>query len=171
MSPAELRWLAERARACQVIVEFGSFKGRSTRALADHCSGVVYAVDPWIRDYPTESGRPHGKIRADVYADFEANLRDHLASGRVRAVQEFSGASLPALEAEWGRADLVFIDGDHREAAVREDIIAARVLVRPGTGIIAGHDYTHSSWPGVKRAVDALFPRVGRCESIWWVTA
>ncbi len=46
-----------------------------------------------------------------------------------------------------------------------------RPLLKPG-GIIAGHDYDHPLYPGVKAAVDELLPRaccLGDVEStIWW---
>jgi len=45
MADDELLWLARVARGCQRIVEVGSYQGRSTRALADHCPGVVFCVD------------------------------------------------------------------------------------------------------------------------------
>jgi len=151
-----------------VIVEVGSWRGRSTRALADHCRGVVYAVDPWGGVYYQDDGSVH-PIRTKAWPIFQVNLRDHLRSGRVRARQGFSADVLPVLAAELGAtADLVFIDGDHRHDAVRADIAAARHLVRPG-GILSGHDYGHDDWPGVQRAVDEVFDADRHLvNSIWW---
>lgn len=175
MSPAELTWLAEHARSAHTIIEIGSFQGRSTRALADHCRGVVYAVDPWVA-YQNDDGsqakwiHKHGGTWENIFAAFQRNLADHLATGRVVAIQQYSADAIPTLRDRLcgQKADLVFIDGDHRYEPCKRDIELYRPLVRKG-GILAGHDYSHKSWPGVARAVDEQLGRVGRCDSIWWV--
>lgn len=168
MTRDELVWLAERARTCQVIVEAGCWKGRSTRALADHCPGLVIAVDPWSGTYYADDSSVH-RIKTDVLHDFSANLHEHIVSGRVLPLQlpfVHAGPSIRAVIRQ--PADLVFIDGDHRYDAVRADIDVALALLRPG-GILAGHDYGHRDWPGVRRAVDARWSCAARCDSIWWV--
>ncbi len=68
-----------------------------------------------------------------------------------------------------GEMDFVFIDADHSEAAVTQDIAAWRDKVKPG-GWLGGHDY-NKKFPGVIRAVERAF--YGRVEhwpgSIWGV--
>jgi predicted O-methyltransferase YrrM len=170
MKPEELHWLAGQASRCQVVVEVGSFKGRSTRALADHCPGVVYAVDPWGGTYFNDSGKPHGGITDTAQrGTFEANMAPHVETGRVVPVQSTLAEAL-ARDLATVKADLVFIDGDHREASVRSDINNALTILRPG-GIISGHDFGRRPWPGVERAVleRFAFQSVNRCRSIWWV--
>jgi predicted O-methyltransferase YrrM len=176
MSPAELTWLATRALSARTIIEIGSFCGRSTRALADHCPGVVYAIDPW-EGYSNDDDsqakwileQGPGSWIAIVEA-FNRNLADHIASGRVVPVRLRAFDAYPTFSAKQAfKADLVFIDGDHRYDSCRQDILRYRDLVTPG-GILAGHDYRKKDWPGVTRAVDELVGQVHRCESIWWVT-
>jgi predicted O-methyltransferase YrrM len=174
MDHRELAWLAAAASTARTIIEVGCFQGRSTRALADHTTGVVHAIDPWAfyrndddsqADWITKDYDWPGLRRA-----FEAHLADHLASGRVVIHAAPSSAALPALLKTLGRrsVDLVFIDGDHRYEAVREDMALAHPLVRAG-GILAGHDYGKRDWPGVKQAVDERFPQgVHSLRSIWW---
>ena len=53
------------------------------------------------------------------------------------------------------KADLIFIDADHREEEVRADILKWLPYVRKN-GIMAFHDYDHPNYPGVKLAVDEL---------------
>ena len=163
MTEGELTWLATKALQCKTIVEFGSFKGRSTRALADNTDGTVYAVDPWNGDYPSRVGAPVIDINTYVLPEFKQNLRDHIDSGRVIPVRAFSrGFKLDF------PVDMVFIDGDHNYDAVKDDIIHAFSMVRPG-GIISGHDYNNEGWPDVNIAVhEILGNNIEHEEMIWW---
>ena len=168
MTREELAWLAVMARHAQVIVEIGSYQGRSTTALADHCPGVVYAIDPWegpcLREDCTTAPNDWA-----VWSAFATHLAAHLASGRVVALRMSSAMGLARLRAAEVEADLVFLDGDHRQEAVAEDLAAAWPLVRSG-GKLAGHDYRNATWPGVTQAVDARFPAgVQTLGGLWWV--
>ena len=168
MDPPDLTWLAESAAKAVRIVEIGSWKGRSTRALADHTAGVIYAVDPWGGPYLGAKNRPL-KLRTAVRPSFELALRDHIRAGRVVALQATSAAAAPQLFEQFGRTfDLAFIDGDHRGASVLEDIALARTLVRVG-GVISGHDYNCPDWPEVGPAVrEALGHEPDVVKYIWW---
>lgn len=162
MSENELMFLAQQAEAAKVIVEFGCYKGRSTRALADNTKGKILAVDPWNGDYPDNNGGIHG-IRTDVFIYFQANLIDKIQDGTVTPIQkcsyDFETDEIP---------DFVFIDGDHRYEIVKGDIEIGLKLLKNG-GILAGHDYSHDCWPGVRQAVDEMFPKINQTDSIWWV--
>lgn len=159
MSPGELLWLANRATENNHIVEFGSYHGRSTRALADNCSGRVWAVDPWDGDYPAQAGTSVEYVNTYCYPEFCANLADLIASKRVVPHRGFSYSfHLPYT------VDMVFIDGDHRYETVKKDIDVALGMLRTG-GLICGHDY---NWPSVAQAVDEKLGKTEQCESIWW---
>jgi predicted O-methyltransferase YrrM len=77
---------------------------------------------------------------------------------------------LPSAEAALrfpdGHFDFVYIDGDHHEQKVREDLAAWGPKVRPG-GIIGGDDYGLEGWwhDGVTRAVEE-FVASGRAEQV-----
>lgn len=170
MAEDELRWLATAALRARVVVEVGSWKGRSTRALADNCSGVVYTIDRWGGACQHEDGSDH-PVPLAVYPEFQRWMRDHLRTGRVVALRGSSSEQLASLASSIGRVvDLGFIDGDHRYREMQSDIGAMLALVRPG-GTISGHDYTNPAWPGVARAVDETFGALVRhTNAIWWVT-
>ncbi len=156
MSDGELRWLASQAAQATTVIEIGCANGRSTRALGDHCQGMVYAVDSWANAQGPER-----------FEQFQRNLSDLIAAGRVWPVRL---SSLAAAGASDVLADLVFIDACHSYEAVLSDIRAWSPHVRPG-GVLSGHDYWPTSQPGVKRAVDECF--AGRftrhADSIWAV--
>lgn len=66
--------------------------------------------------------------------------------------------------------DFVFIDADHSETAVAQDIADWRPKVRAG-GWLGGHDYS-PKFPGVIRAVDRVFGSRVRTYpgTIWGLT-
>lgn len=173
MHRIELRWLARQARTARTIVEVGCWQGRSTLAMADHCAGHIFAVDPWAGPYYCDDGRPH-RLNTHVYEAFCAHLARHLDSGRVIPIRGAFGDVVRTLpqQAAWTPADLVFLDGDHRRESLSDNIGDALGLLRPG-GILAGHDFGRADWPGVAQAVQEWFPReaeISHCRTIWWAT-
>jgi predicted O-methyltransferase YrrM len=162
MSEAELKFLANHAQTSRLIIEFGCWKGRSTRALADNTNGLIFAVDPWNGIYYADNDTVHG-IRTDVFPEFETNLKDKIDARVVIPFRKYS----EDFYTSWS-PDFIFIDGDHRYETVKKDILLAMELLREG-GVLAGHDYTHRDWPGVKKAVDEIFPNVNLVDSIWWI--
>lgn len=169
MTERELVWLATKARNRKFIVEFGSYLGRSTRAMADNCSGIIYAVDPWDGKYQTDDGIELMDINTYVMPYFVNNLRDHIEVSdqarwtcRVIPVRSYSfNFKLSHI------VDMVFIDGDHCYETVVKDIEHALELIGK-KGLICGHDYDHPIWPGVKKAVDEAFGETEREDSIWF---
>lgn len=159
----ELLWLARQARVSQLIVEAGSYKGRSTMVLADNCPGLVISVDPYLGEYKYDDGRIMTNFGDTTLAEFSRNMQHHLKSGKVMQVRsqfvDFQFAVKP---------DFIFLDGDHRYETVKDDITHAKNMLAKG-GVLAGHDYTHVDWPGVKKAVDECIGEVNVVHSIWWV--
>jgi predicted O-methyltransferase YrrM len=169
MSNSELEWLATQAEKCKIIIEFGSYLGRSTRALADNSPAdcKIYAVDPWNGKYFREDDAPIKLFSIDDYGIFFHNLEDHIRNGKVIPYLDYSENFPESLN----HSDLTFIDGDHRSASVVKDIQKAIIITKDG-GIICGHDYGQSDWPGVKMAVDSMFTpsEVKLHDTIWWIT-
>ena len=190
MSVPELMWLAEHASTHNKIVEIGSWRGRSTRAMADNTNGVVFAVDPWSDDigvfapFGTKSVSPAGWFDSygdhvsanDVFATFRNSTADLLN----RKIFPFRMTSVQAANifSDLGaKFDMVFIDGMHDYAYVYQDIVAWRSLLVPG-GLLCGHDYWDPNI-GVRQAVDELLPganvlddpaegTVYSRQCIWW---
>lgn len=159
----EMEWLATQAENHAIIVEIGSFLGRSTRALADNTNGVVFALDSWIGpvgantkplapelNVLSASGEYTEEEKKHFSAQFISNLLDHITAGKVVPVKcEHENAGQIDL-----RPDMVFIDGDHSYSAVRRDIKIWWNKLQPG-GLICGHDASQSQ---VRKAVTDTFP-------------
>lgn len=154
MHDDELAWLARLAAKSGVFVEIGVWRGRSTACLAEHCRGLVIAIDHFMGDADTA---PHFADRPDgLRRECLRNLSEFLGAGRLLLLEKSSHEAAPLL-AELLRhrpADVVFIDGDHSPGGVLADIEDYSPLLRPG-GVLCGHDI---DFPAVRRAVDQALP-------------
>jgi predicted O-methyltransferase YrrM len=152
MSDAELTYLAECAGKSTAIVEIGSWKGRSTLALACNTSGTVYAVDTW------KGTEQQGDELAQhepgwLLTEFKRN------TAGLDNIVICEGPSVEMAKLHMGLTlDMIFIDGYHTYEGVRDDILSWTPMLRPG-GILCGHDYVPPYWDGLLKAVHELAPR------------
>jgi predicted O-methyltransferase YrrM len=174
MSKEELRWLAETAAERKLIVEVGSWRGRSTKALAMTTPGRVFAVDHWSGSVSERDSvhREAVELGADeIFRQFCANLAPEIRKGCLVPLRQDSTVAaatlLPVLVPPG--ADMIFIDAEHTFESVRRDIVSFLPLCANGA-VLCGHDYGHEP---VTRAVRET---LGRFEvrvvagSIWAVT-
>ncbi len=127
--------LYDLARACTgkgVIVEIGSWKGKSTVCLGLGSragrSIPVYAVDP------------HADYR---FGDFKANVE---RAGITDLVRPLASLSQPAADDFHEPIELLFVDGSHEYELVLEDFEKWVPKVVDG-GWVAFHDTTWTSGP------------------------
>lgn len=171
MSEAELTWLAEKSLDKNVVIEVGSWHGRSTRALGDNAMGIVYAVDTWDgsaneRDTWHQSARSMDGDHA--FYEFMQNNIDLVSRGKIVPVRMSSKNASDFFRRNGIIADMIFIDADHTYEGVVSDIKSWMPLLKPG-GLLCGHDYVHSDHMKVIEAVDDVLGKVGVAPntSIW----
>lgn len=171
MRPAELEWLAEQARTRKLIVEVGSWMGRSTRAIVDNTDGYVYAVDTWNGSDELVHREKLANKSADwLYDQFCYNMAD-----ATHEVHAYRTTSLQAAKEfyllDHPKFDMIFLDASHDYENVKADILAWKPLLAEN-GLLCGHDYS-PYWPGVIRAVNELLPAARplglSATSIWYV--
>jgi predicted O-methyltransferase YrrM len=164
---SELELLARLARAMSdraVVVEVGSYQGRSTLAIAEGLDAVpeatLIAVDTFAGD-PAWSDRT---APAEARAIFDRNTAEVcclrvIQSESVAAAEQIADASV----------DWVFIDALHDYRSVIADIRAWAPKVKPN-GLFSGHDWGRH---GVSDAVLAFFPldQIEVQHSIWMTRA
>jgi len=141
---------AEMTNKKGVIVEIGSYRGRSATAMGLGVRLItnpanpteIYCIDPF-KPFNLRDGTP----AYPTLKDFNENIISKGLSDIVKAIPKKS------LEANlnWDKPiKLLFIDGNHEYEAVKEDYLAWMPWVIEG-GIIALHDSTN--WEGPQRVV------------------
>ncbi|MFT4553013.1 MAG: putative O-methyltransferase YrrM [Chlamydiales bacterium] len=147
-----LEQLAQQVPAKGIIVEIGSFMGRSSWTLAKSCdsSVQVHCVDPWpkytLTDEDLESMAGYTEGLKLEFSTFKKNVQD---CPNITAIEGCS------TEVEWPEdklIDLLFIDGDHESPGVENDMECWFKRLKP-EGILVGHDFNLASFPDVCRAV------------------
>jgi Methyltransferase domain len=144
-SPGVEGWLTEaqagrlRARAAAadgLVVEIGSFRGRSTIVLASTAPEVI-AIDPHAGGDrgPREIAPVAAHGDADLHA-FRANLARAGVADRVRHVRKPSADAHGDID---GSVALLYVDGAHRFGPARADVVGWGGRVAPG-GAMLVHD-------------------------------
>lgn len=159
------------ATGCKVGAEIGVAFGGHSEAILKHTQvEKLYSIDPYTLVHPNTDGytTPDGKFFEQK--DYEALYihalhRCRKYNNRSVFIREDSHAAWALVEDE---LDFVFIDARHTYADVYTDIYLWEKRVKKG-GIIAGHDYGHPSYDGIKRAVDKHFDNVNVEDGyVWW---
>ncbi len=153
-----------------MILEIGSFKGKSTVGLASIAAryglGKVVAVDPHTAPSVTD---PDLGGQASTWDDFQATLR---RAGLDRAVETHRAFSRD-LARGWERPiRLLWIDGDHTYAGAKEDLDLFRAHLVDGA-VVALHDVLNTFEGPIRVFVEELlgsdeFGPAGLCGSIGW---
>lgn len=161
MAEAELEYLASLAERSQCILELGSWRGRSSSALAANTKGIVVCTDTFqgsVEHHQMLQGKP----TSGLWFEFQQNTSRY---DNIWPLHANSLAAAKIISKGPMRFDLIFIDASHDYDSVKADIEAWQPLLAPG-GILCGHDAYR--W-GVKAAVKQLIPRhrIVDNTSIW----
>lgn len=135
------------------IIEVGSWKGRSTCALASSSNVRVWAVDTW-QGSPEHQSELSKHPALWLYEEFLKNVEGL----PIIPIMLTSVLAAKLMERAAIQPDIVFIDANHDYESVKADILAWQPLLSSG-GILCGHDYDPPNWLGVKQAVDKFVPK------------
>lgn len=147
-----------------VIIEIGSFKGKSTSCLAAGCfdtNKIVYAIDPF-KNQPNEEYKDN--IWTYNLTIFKNNLRN---AGLLKYVKPIKGYSQD-IGKDWSiECDMLFIDGAHTYEGCLSDFELYFKWLKPN-GILAMHDVMQGSpWAGVLRVwQEEALPRLHSIQHV-----
>ena len=150
MVPGQEEFLFNKVKSLKedaVILEIGSFKGRSTVTMGCACLNTdrrIYCIDTW-------DGNQSDFAERNFFATWERNVMGNGVMSFVTPLRGFSHEVLKRWDDLAGgrQIDFAFIDGSHEYSDVLKDFEMVYPLVRPG-GWIAFHDVVET-WPGPLR--------------------
>lgn len=144
----EMIWLYLTAKKMKSVVEIGSWKGKSSHAIASGCPGKVTLIDNFSR-YP----KFYSKVEEDLRRNMSGfNNVEILKMDSVEAASHFEDNSI----------DMVFIDGAHDKQSVLNDLNAWYPKCKK---ILCGHDVKKL---GVTQALFDFDINYGNAvENIW----
>jgi len=125
---AERSAIRAHARGCLCIVEIGVFEGFTSRVLREAMDpkGTLHCVDPFFK----------GALGICYGRSISRREISKSSNGAVRFLRVFSHEAAR----DWtAPVDMIFIDGDHSDAGVRQDWADWAPHIVPG-GFVAFHD-------------------------------
>lgn len=161
--PSLYSYVVSTFPAGSTFVEVGSWKGKSTAYMCVEIANSqkdikFFCVDTW------EGSKEHSAAETQtLYQTFMENMKELKYFFVPYKMTSLQAASL----FDDGTVDFVFIDASHEYEDVQDDIREWMPKLRVG-GLLAGHDYD-DNWPGVKKAVDEIFPNVFVKDGCWAV--
>lgn len=171
MTEKELEFLAKQASISKIVIEVGSWKGRSSRAIADNLpqDGVLYCIDTWNGSEYESIQHADAKLEQGdfIFKQFLNNNFDLICSGKIIPLRLNSSNAVSFFKEHNIFADFIFLDAGHTYSEVKIDIAMWRD-VKKETGVISGHDYSNS-WQGVMSAVNESFKNISviKDTTIW----
>ncbi len=122
-----------------IIVEIGSWKGKSTFCIAKGLKkGKIFAIDPFNAEGETGSRELYEKTKgvAPLYEQFSSMLKKHGLWEKIEPLIGFSSQ----FTNHFAQIDFLFIDGDHSIEGCDYDYTHFSPFIKTG-GFIAFHDF------------------------------
>jgi hypothetical protein len=132
-----------------VVCEIGSWMGKSSvvigRGLAGKKDPVLYCIDPFNADGDADSQDGYRERQSRLGRSLEEQFLENIrARGLEGIIRHTRGYSHDAITSFREPLDMLFIDGNHEYASVRQDFLDWSPLVKSG-GWIAFHDVSFNN--------------------------
>lgn len=170
LAASEGEFLSQMAALSEgVILEIGSYKGRSTCYIASSTESKVVALDLWdLREAgfkPSKRVAMRGFYKPETYEIFKKNIR-RKGLANVTPVKGDSKEVGKIWNIPLG---MLWIDGDHSYAGVLSDYLLFSGFVKPG-GFLVFHDFVIED---VRRVIEThvipsgLWEDYKMVETVW----
>lgn len=166
-----------------LVVEIGSWKGRSAYVLASICKergARLICIDTFFGWADPKTGAIDTKACKNI--DIEGSFYEAAQMGSGKFMEKYIKQNLAGFPVGYivgdstrvhvkvpkKKLDFCFIDGDHREPVISQDIknFWAKLRIR---GALSGHDYGGKVDNDVKLAVDKFFGKTAEVIGSLWV--
>ena len=129
---ASINWLTQQYGVPKTVIELGVFEGHTTFNMTAMFASQYkdykhYAIDPH-----EESGDLESDVVTQAGKTFRANLEEFDLKNHIEYIPEYSWNGLMDLYKRGVKADLIYVDGDHRSPGVLEDLVLGFKLLVPG---------------------------------------
>jgi len=170
ISMTELFYLVMTVRLFKpaMIMEFGTYNGRSTLNMAINTEGTITTVD-LPRSKKLRTSYPLAREK-DLDESGYVGLKHKLWQGQdkeitSRIVQVWQDTAKLKFERYMNKYGFIFIDASHTKDNCKNDSYNAHKM-KTRHGIIYWHDY--NGWPGVTEALNEYYEEEGRPEKMYW---
>jgi hypothetical protein len=150
----------------KVVVELGSWLGKSTRFIADKAPGAtIIAIDTWAGSKEHHAMPDCAPLLPVLYETFLKNCWEYRQ--RMIPVRATSAHGLEILYHQAIVPDLIYVDASHEYPDVLGDV--QRAIAFFNSSILCGDDW---KWDGVRKAVTQTV-KAGRMKAwakgnVWW---
>ena len=132
--------------------EIGVFKGEFSKIILNTVKpSILYLIDPW--EGTITSGDKNGQNIIDINGEecyIDIILKEFLILPQVKILRNYSDILQMFPN---GHLDWIYIDGAHDYHNVKFDLNLSFSKIKTN-GLILGHDYNKTSFPGLVKAVD-----------------
>lgn len=139
--PWNLAYIAERASRAKVMIECGTYLGRSAKVALDAGVGHLWCIDKW------------SMIESGIFEQCKLFLAPEIASGRVELINGDSAKGGDMLQHMRNKVDCIFVDDGHAKEDLERDIDNLFPLLKTG-GEMFGHD-----WEGTNDVAQGVLSR------------
>lgn len=145
----------------KLILELGSWLGKSTRFLAENSNATVISVDHW-------KGGNENEEEKNLYEKFILNCWKY--NERIIPLKMDTKEGMVLLYNLKLKPDLIYIDAGHDYESAKQDIMMAGNLFP--NAIFIGDDFNPFNWDGVVKGVWECIVEKQRSlsvyQSCWW---
>ena len=147
----------------KLIIELGAFLGNSTISMAktlkeNNIECIILTIDTWLGSSEHWLQNKCNLLHlynnfefgiSSMYNQFLSNVNNEGLSEYIIPIPTTTDTAFEILSYNNFKADIIYMDADHREEIVYTDLVKYSKLLNDN-GIIFGHDI---DWQGVKNAV------------------